>query len=116
MKKTFVTLVVALFAMTLMAGVASAQTEDPVFPVDGECEAGFELGYSDEFGEVCTEVLERGDGAGAGVGTVTAAATGAGTLPRTGSDSLPLAQIGAVLVAVGGLAVLATRKRAAHTS
>lgn len=109
MKKIMITLVAALFATMLMAGGASAQTDDAViFPDDnGECPSGFELGYSDEFGEVCNETLERGD--------VTAARTG--TLPRTGSDSsLPLAQMGAVLVALGGLVVLITRKRAAHSS
>jgi LPXTG-motif cell wall-anchored protein len=112
MKKILVALVGALFVTMLMAGGASAQTDDAVLPVDGECPAGFELGYSDEFGEVCDSTLERGDDADA----VTVAATGAGTLPRTGSDSLPLAQIGAVLVAAGGLVVLITRKRATHTS
>lgn len=40
----------------------------------------------------------------------------AGTLPRTGSDSLPLAQLGAVLVALGGLVVLATRSWKTRTS
>jgi LPXTG-motif cell wall-anchored protein len=36
-----------------------------------------------------------------------------GTLPRTGSDNTNLIRIGVVLLAVGGMAVLATRKRAA---
>lgn len=39
------------------------------------------------------------------------AATGASSLPATGSDSLPMAQLGALLVVFGGLAVLAARKR-----
>ena len=46
-------------------------------------------------------------------GSVTPAGT---TLPRTGDDSLPLAGIGVVLVALGGLAVLVTRKRSAATA
>jgi LPXTG-motif cell wall-anchored protein len=36
---------------------------------------------------------------------------GAGNLPRTGSDSVPMAQIGAALLGIGGLLVLAARKR-----
>ena len=47
---------------------------------------------------------------------VAAGAAPAGTLPRTGDDSLPLAGIGVVLVALGGLAVLVTRKRSAATA
>ncbi|MEL7209797.1 MAG: Ig-like domain-containing protein [Actinomycetota bacterium] len=45
--------------------------------------------------------------------TTTPGAPGGRTLPRTGGDSLPLASIGAVLVALGGLAVLVARKRSA---
>jgi LPXTG-motif cell wall-anchored protein len=37
--------------------------------------------------------------------------SGSSSLPATGSDSLPLAQLGALLVVFGGLAVLAARKR-----
>ncbi|MEL7209991.1 MAG: LPXTG cell wall anchor domain-containing protein [Actinomycetota bacterium] len=37
--------------------------------------------------------------------------TGADTLPRTGEDSLPLAQMGVVLVGLGALVVLFARKR-----
>jgi hypothetical protein len=44
-----------------------------------------------------------------GLGAAEAAATG--SLARTGSDSLPLARIAMVLVAVGGLVVLAARRR-----
>ena len=42
---------------------------------------------------------------GAGVG-----GAGAGTLPATGSESLPLAQIAIVLVAAGGIALIAARR------
>jgi len=42
--------------------------------------------------------------------------TGSGSLPRTGSDSLPLAQLGALLVVFGGLGVLAARKRRSPVS
>lgn len=51
-------------------------------------------------------------GAGAGAGGV---ATGAGGLPRTGTDSsLPLARTAALLIAVGGVLVLAARRRRAE--
>jgi LPXTG-motif cell wall-anchored protein len=39
-----------------------------------------------------------------------------GTLPRTGGDFSYLLRIGIVLVAAGALVVLATRKRASHSS
>jgi LPXTG-motif cell wall-anchored protein len=117
MKKILIGLVGALFLTVLMAGGASAGEVDGavVLPdADGNCPAGFELGYNPDIGEVCNAVLERDDGAAGAA--VTPAATGAAALPRTGSDSLPLAQLGAILVAAGGLVVLATRKRAAHSS
>ena len=115
MKKTLMALVVALFATMLMAGGAGAQTADVVVPdEEGNCPAGFEVAYEDDIGEVCTETLDAGEDAVDDGGDVTV--TAAGTLPRTGSDSLPLAQIGAALVAAGGLAVLVTRKRAAYSS
>ncbi len=43
--------------------------------------------------------------------TVTSTSTGAGTLPRTGTNSAELVQLALVLIAVGGLITLATRKR-----
>lgn len=48
---------------------------------------------------------------GGGTTSAGTASTGSGTLPATGSDSLPMAQVGALLVVFGGLAVLAARKR-----
>ncbi len=42
---------------------------------------------------------------------VTCAPGAAGALARTGSDSLPWVRIGVVLVALGGILVLTTRKR-----
>lgn len=114
MKKILAMLTGALLATVLMAGVADAG-DAVILPDDqGECPAGFEIGYSPEFGEVCNASLVRDDGGAAATG---ATVTAAGTLPRTGSDSsLPLAQMGAVLVALGGLVVLAARKRTARTS
>jgi len=44
------------------------------------------------------------------VGTATAA-TGSGTLPRTGTNSAELLQLALVLIALGGIITLATRKR-----
>ena len=40
-----------------------------------------------------------------------AGAGAVGTLPRTGSDSLPWVRIGLVLVALGGIILLTSRKR-----
>ena len=111
MRKILIALVGAMVAMVFMGGVAGAGLpDDVVLPEDGVCPPGFELGYSDEFGEVCNETLER-DGEEAAPTVTPAAAPAAGTLARTGSDSLPLAQLGAVLLALGGLVVLVTRHR-----
>jgi LPXTG-motif cell wall-anchored protein len=46
--------------------------------------------------------------------TGTTAATGGGTLPRTGTNSALLFQIALLLIALGGLVTLAARKRLAH--
>jgi hyaluronoglucosaminidase len=43
--------------------------------------------------------------------TVTTASVTTGTLPRTGTNSAELVQVALVLIAVGGLITLATRKR-----
>ncbi|MDZ7677413.1 MAG: LPXTG cell wall anchor domain-containing protein [Acidimicrobiales bacterium] len=43
-------------------------------------------------------------------------ATDPGTLPATGNDSLPLAQMAIVLVAAGGIALLAVRRTPAKVS
>jgi LPXTG-motif cell wall-anchored protein len=43
--------------------------------------------------------------------TVATTSTGSGTLPRTGTNSAELVQLALVLIAVGGLITLATRKR-----
>jgi LPXTG-motif cell wall-anchored protein len=51
--------------------------------------------------------ISRGQGAGAGTGN-----QGAGALPTTGSDnSIPLARLGVILVASGGVALYAGKKR-----
>ena len=42
-----------------------------------------------------------------------AGAAGAGALARTGSDALPVTQVAVVLVAIGGLVLLAAHRRAA---
>jgi LPXTG-motif cell wall-anchored protein len=55
-----------------------------------------------------------GTGRGAGVGGTS---TGSGTLPVTGSDSTEnLVRIGVVLLAAGGLLVLAVRQRSAASA
>ena len=66
--------------------------------------------------------ITASDGTNVITGTFTVVAAGtavtpAGTLPYTGSDSsLPLAQLGLGLVAVGAIAVLMVRKRNARTT
>lgn len=47
-----------------------------------------------------------------GVGGAGGGAGGGGTLPATGSESLPLAQMAIVLVAAGGIALMAVRRQA----
>jgi LPXTG-motif cell wall-anchored protein len=47
----------------------------------------------------------------ANVGTTIPATSGTGTLPRTGTNSAELLQLALVLIAVGGIITLATRKR-----
>ena len=90
--RTFVTaLAAALLGIVLLAGPASAGDLEPCTVTPGSGGAG-----------ECLLVI--GDGGGV---TVTGA-----DLPRTGGDSLPLAQLGVVLVALGGLVVLVARKRA----
>jgi LPXTG-motif cell wall-anchored protein len=46
--------------------------------------------------------------------TQAAAVSASGTLPYTGSDSLPLAEIGAGLLAAGGLTVVMVRRHQAQ--
>lgn len=54
---------------------------------------------------VATTTTDDGVGGAGGTG-------GGGTLPATGSDSLPLAQMAIVLVAAGGIALMAVRRQA----
>jgi LPXTG-motif cell wall-anchored protein len=61
--------------------------------------------------EVSTSITVLADDAAAGAG---AGAGGAGgDLPTTGSDSLPIARVGAALLAVGGGLLFVTRRRRA---
>ena len=117
MRKVLMAALAALALSVLVAAPVGAGVDDlpdgAVLPdASGQCPPGFTLAYSG----VCEEDLERdfGDAGDAGdAGAAGAGVTVAGTLPRTGSDSsLPLAKIGVVLVSLGALAVLATRKRA----
>ncbi len=61
--------------------------------------------------DVLTGVVTVSTRAAGGGGTTASSSTGSSTLPPTGSDSLPMAQFGALLVVFGGLTVLAARKR-----
>lgn len=59
-------------------------------------------------GVVTVATRSAGGGTSTGAGST---GSGSSSLPATGSDSLPMAQLGALLVVFGGLAVLAARKR-----
>jgi LPXTG-motif cell wall-anchored protein len=74
------------------AGVAGAQTTTDYTPA------------------VEAEVLGTQQTQAVSAGAVSAS----GTLPYTGSDSLPLAEIGAGLLAAGGLAVVMVRRHQAQ--
>ena len=102
MKKTILTLAIALFAALAFAGAASAQTAGQVY-------CGPSIGYADVCPDDIVRPIDDG-GAPEDAGAV------AGTLPRTGSDSaLPLAQGAVVLIAVGGgLLLMASRRRQAR--
>jgi len=56
-----------------------------------------------------TVLADGADGAGAGAG----AGGASGDLPRTGGDAIPIARIGAALLAVGGGLLFVTRRRRA---
>jgi LPXTG-motif cell wall-anchored protein len=60
-------------------------------------------------------VVAAGEGEGEDEGAAAAGAAapgaGGGALPRTGDDSLPLLRVGAILLALGGVLVLLTRRR-----
>jgi len=71
--------------------------------------------------ELTLNVVAAGAGAGAGApglgasagagGQLATSAAAGGQLATTGSDTFPIVRIGAVLLAVGGIAVLATRRQ-----
>jgi hypothetical protein len=100
MKKTILAATVAavaLCAILAFSGPASAQS------TDGLVYCGPTIGYA----AVCPNDVER-PAADPGVS--------AGSLARTGSDSLPLARMAFVLIGVGGaLTVIAGRKRLQHS-
>ena len=97
MKKTVLAATVAaiaLYAILAFSGTASAQS------VGGNCDAS--VGYSG----VCPDLVSK---------TPPDVSPAGSTLPRTGSDSLPLARAAIVLIGVGGaLTVMAGRKRLHH--
>lgn len=63
-------------------------------------------------GEAAPGAVARGEAAPGAVARGEAApGAAAGALPRTGDDSLPLLRVGAILLALGGVLVLLTRRR-----
>jgi len=99
MKKTILAATVAtvaLCAILAFSGPASAQS------TGGVQNCGETVGYSG----VCPREVARPADPG----------VSAGSLARTGSDSLPLARVAFVLIGVGGaLTVMAGRKRLQHS-
>ena len=65
-----------------------------------------------ELSTTITVLADGADGDGTGVGGA-GGASGAGDLPRTGDNSVPIARIGAALLAVGGGLLFITRRRRA---
>jgi LPXTG-motif cell wall-anchored protein len=96
-RKILVVMAIAVVALVGTAGHASAQVVDYT-PDDPQT-------------SVISNAVDSGDVAGA------TAVQSSGALPYTGSSStLPMAQIGVVLVAVGGAAILLVRRRQATTN
>lgn len=92
MKKAVLAFAITMIAALTLAGPASAQT-------DGQVYCGPGIGYADVCpGDIVSPIDDGTDAAG--------------SLPRTGSDSLPLAQAALALIAVGaGLLLMANRRR-----
>jgi LPXTG-motif cell wall-anchored protein len=60
---------------------------------------------------VSPNTITQGAGGESGAAEAAQATQASGALPYTGSDSLPLAQLGVALLAVGAVATIAVRKR-----
>ena len=98
--RTIAAVALVLAASFAFAGVAGAQTTNATPDYTG----------------VSPTTQDQGAGAGAGDLARGAGAAGTGALPVTGGDSLPVAQLGVALLAVGAITVLAVRKRNAAAS
>lgn len=95
-------LVVAL--AFVFAGQAASAQVPPGVVID--CDEPPPPGYEDVYEDVCGEVIDRPPPADTGVQPA--------ALARTGSDDLPVARVGLVLVAAGaGFVLLAERRRRA---
>jgi LPXTG-motif cell wall-anchored protein len=82
--------------------------------VAGVVAGGLAIGFTGVAGAVdyTPDVQVLDAGVSAGQETAAAAVSSSGTLPYTGTDSsLPLAEIGAGLLAAGGLAVVVMRRQ-----
>jgi LPXTG-motif cell wall-anchored protein len=93
------------------AGVAGAQTAPE--PTNYTPDVSPTTVIDDPGAEVLGATVSAADADAAGAAGATAVSA-AGTLPYTGNDSsLPLAEIGAGLLAAGGLAVVVVRRQQA---
>ncbi len=98
-RRTIVAVTLTIIVALGFTGVAGALDYTPVVCTNGLVAVGDE----------CVEV--QGTVVVAGETDPAAAVSAAGTLPYTGSSSLPVAEIGVALLAVGGLIVVMVRRR-----
>lgn len=105
MRKALALLATIGAAMLLTVGVASAQ-EYPGTTSTTTTQPGTET-VTPTTTPATTPTTAGPSTGGAGAGA------GGAQLPATGSESLPLAQIAIVLVAAGGIALIAARRHAA---
>lgn len=103
-----------------LSGAVTASLDDAEIGA-GTADAAGEFSFSATVPASATGEEELSvDCGGGSVDTLTltiAAAGGSGSLPETGSNSsLPLAQAAVAAMAIGGLAVVASRRRAAKAS
>jgi LPXTG-motif cell wall-anchored protein len=107
-------------AMVLPFGVMAM-----LLALAGEASAGVDCGYPPNRGSECqspgTGTTDPGSGSGAtdpgsGSGATPPGSGSAAALAQTGSNTGDLVAAGAILVGVGGLLVVATRRRAATSN
>ena len=112
MRKALALLATVGAFMMLSVGIVSAQEYDGTTDTTPTTEPGTETVVPTTDPPATTAPPATDDDGIAGEGDETAP----GVLPATGSDSLPLAQLAIVLVAAGGIALMAVRRTPAKVS